>query len=471
MFNLSRRPWFKLLNLFLIVVFLATSGFGCKLMSAKEKEKIKPITLNYWRSYDDADAFEEIIKDYQIIHPNIQINYRKFRPEEYEKELLNALAEDRGPDIFSIPETQLRSYQTKIAPMPKEIEMAYQYVKGTLKKETVIEVRTTKSPTLREIKDQYTDTVFADAVIDNQVWGLPLSMDTLVMFYNKDILNQSGISQPPTEWKAFQEAAAKCTRFDADNNIIQSGAALGTGFNVDRSFDILSILMMQSGAIMANSKNDATFFNENRKMGDNGKAYNDNPGLNALQFYTDFASPTKNVYSWNTAVASSSFEAFLAGKVGFFFGYNYHIPQIRSRSRINFAIAPIPQIAGLPIKNYANYWLETISKKSAYTNEAWDFLLFLNKKEEITKYLAKAKYPTSQKALLEAQYDDEDLYASASQVLTAGTWYKGYNIAGAEQTFKELIEKFLAMQVPEDELNNIMKTAISKISQTNIKPE
>lgn len=456
----------RLLYLFLAAVFLTASGFGCALQTAEQQAAVKPIALNYWRVWDDQDAFDAIIKDYQAIHPNITINYRKFRYEEYEMELINALAEDRGPDIFSIPESWLRKYRAKIQPMPPEIKMGYIIEKGSffnLQKEKVIEIRNEKTPTLREIKDAYIDTVFNDAVIDSQVYGLPLSLDTLVMLYNKDIINQAGITQIPTTWNAFQDAVIKATKFETENRIIQSGAALGTGFNVERSFDIISVLMMQSGAAMADARGMPTFFAAVQK---DGKRIN--PGQTALQFYSDFASPVKSVYAWDNTMMNS-LQAFMAGQVGFFFGYHYHLPQIRASSRVNFAIAPIPQIPGNPTVNYANYWLETVSKKSKFANEAWNFILFMNRPAEIRKYLAATGNPTALKALIAEQQDNEDLHAASTQALTAKTWYYGYDANAAEQAFKEMAERFLLV-VDQQGISDVIQVATQKISQTMIPP-
>ena len=463
---MTKKTLNKILYLFLAAVFLTVSGFGCKLTTAEQQAAVKPITLNYWRVWDDQDAFDQVIKDYQTVHPNITINYRKFRYEEYETELINALAEDRGPDIFSIPESWLRKYQAKIQPMPAQIKMGYIIEKGSffnLNKEKVIEIRNETAPTLRQIKDKYADTIYNDAVIGDQVYGLPLSLDSLVMFYNKDITNQSGITQIPTTWSAFQEAVIKATKFEFENNIIQSGTALGTGFNVERSFDIISVLMMQSGAIMSDVRNMPTFFSGITK---DGKRVN--PGQTALQFYADFASPVKSVYSWNNTMPNS-LQAFMAGKVGFFFGYNYHLAQIRASSRVNFGIAPIPQIPGNPTVNYANYWLESVSKKSKYTNEAWNFLLFLNQPEEITKYLAVTNAPTAQKALITGQQENEDLHAASTQTLTAKTWYYGMDALAAEQAFKEMAERFLLVVDPQG-INDVIQIVTQKIAQTIVSP-
>lgn len=455
----------KAFSLLMVLVFLLVSGFGCKLQTAEESSAIKPITLTYWRVWDDQDAFDQVIADYQAIHPNISISYRKFKYEEFERELLNALAEDRGPDIFSIPQTWLKEYQSKISPMPEQIKIGYVVEKTyfAIKKEKVVEVRTEKTPTLRQIKEKYVDTVFSDVVLENQIYGLPLSLETLVMFYNKDILNQAGIAKLPVYWTDFQEAVIKTTKFETEDKIIQSGTALGTGFNIERVFDIISVLMIQNGAQMADAKGQPTFF-KSTTIGSKQV----NPGLIAMRFYADFATPVKTVYSWNNAM-SNSLEAFLAGKVGFFFGYNYHLEQIRSRSRVNFGVAPIPQIPGNPIKNYANYWVETVSKKSKHPNEAWDFLIFITKQEENAKFLSATKHPAAQKALLENQVEDEDLNASASQALTAVTWYKGYDALSAETFFKEMAEQFL-LAVTDQQVNNIISITTQKISQTIIQP-
>ncbi|MDD4901394.1 MAG: extracellular solute-binding protein, partial [Patescibacteria group bacterium] len=196
----------KTITLSLLFTFLLTSGFGCKIVNQQTQEAMKPITLTYWRVWDGSDDFDEIIKAYKSLHPFITIDYRKLRYEEYEKELLNALAEDRGPDIFSVHNTWIKKYANKITPMPANITMAYPVTKGTIKKEVITELRTAKSLSLKDIKNNFIDVVYGDVVgsvlnketnkYQEKVYGLPLSVDTLAMYYNKDLFNNAGIAQP-----------------------------------------------------------------------------------------------------------------------------------------------------------------------------------------------------------------------------------------------------------------------------------
>jgi multiple sugar transport system substrate-binding protein len=461
----------KLIIIVLLFVVLTTSGFGCKGVDKKTQEAMQPVTLNYWRVWDGPDAFEDIIAAYNKIHPYVTIEYRKLRYSEYEKELLNALAEDRAPDIISIHNTWIKKYQSKIEPMPDKITMAYPVVKGKLKKEVFYELRTVKSLTLKEIKNNFIDLVYDDVVLIGKdkktkktrpmVFGLPLSVDTLVMYYNKDLFNNAGIINPPEYWnKEFQQGVKQLTKIDAQGNIIQSGVALGGSSNIERYSDILSILMMQNGAEMLSDSGQVMF----AAIPTIYKEQKFNPGMEALRFYTDFANPTKEVYSWN-AQLDNSVNMFTQGKLAMMFGYAYHLPIIKKRGpKINFAIAPLPQIEGsLQKVNYANYWVETVLKKSKHPEIAWDFVQFAARAENVKSYLQKTKKPTALRSLIKEQLEDEELDVFAGQLLTAKSWYKGKDSNAMEEIFKEMID---SVNANPEKIQNAISLAASKVQQT-----
>lgn len=451
----------KIISLSLLAIFILGSGFGCKTVDKKTQEAMQPITLTYWRVFDDSDAFQEIIDKYKVIHPNITINYRKLRYEEYESELLNALAEDRGPDMLSIHNTWLRKYQNKLAPMPASITMAYPIEQGSIKKEVVPVLKTAKSLSLSDLKNLFIDTVYNDVVLDdNQIYGLPLSVDTLVLYYNRDLLNNAGITQAPQYWnKEFQQNVKKMTKQDPVQGIIQSGIALGGSNNINRFSDVLSVLMMQNGATMMDGKQ--VMFNAIPPAGQDKKY---NPGLEALRFYIDFSNPGKEVYSWNESLPNS-LEMFTSGKLAMMFGYSYDLATIKAQApKLNFSISKLPQIEGSPVEvNFANYWVESVSKKSKYQNESWDFIQFAAKEEQAKTYLAKTKKPTALRSLVNTQKEDDELGVFASQLLTAKSWYRGKDAVAAEAALGEMINS--ARQNTEKILDAI-NTGAAKVQQT-----
>ena len=106
-----------------------------------------------------------------------------------------------------------------------------------------------------------------------------------------------------------------------------------------------------------------------------------------------------------------------------------------------------------------------ISKKSAHTNQAWDFILYATKEANVKSYLDKTKSPTALKSLVNSQLEDEDLYAAATQILTASNWYIGKNQPATEEAFKEMIDTYLEATI-DKEKEGIVNRAISKINQT-----
>ncbi|HTX86689.1 MAG TPA: extracellular solute-binding protein [Candidatus Nanoarchaeia archaeon] len=451
----------KIFALFLIFSFLLTAGAGCS--NTVPPSSVKPVTLTYWRVYDDEDAFAAIIANYQKIHPYVTIQYKKFRYDEYEKELINALAEDRGPDIFSIPSAWVREYQNKIVPLPPQLTLVYPVVQGTIKKTTVAQLRTTPSLSLKDLKTNFVDVVYNDAVLNtggaDKIYGLPLYLDTMAMYYNTDLFNNAGISQPPAYWDStFQQDVKKLTVQNNQGNIIQAGVALGGSANIQRPQDILSLLMMQNGAIMEN--NGSALFQTIPP----GSPENYNPGLEALRFYTDFSNPAKDVYCWNGNLPNS-LTMFEQGNLAMMFDYAYDLPTIKAAApKLNFAIAKMPQIQGNTKQvNYANYWLETVSAKSKNINEAWDFVQFETSQDQVQNYLKVAQKPTALRALINSQVNDLNIGVFADQVLTAQSWYQGKNPLAAENAFQEMID--LTVKDAKD-ISAIINQEAAKVQQT-----
>ena len=451
----------KITILSLLAIFLLTSGFGCKVSTTAVKEATKPITITYWRVFDDSDAFDEIINKYRAIHPSVNIEYKKLRYSEYESELLNALAEDRGPDIFSINNTWMSKYQTKLAPMPDSITMTYPVTEGTIQKSVVYQTKTTKSLSTKELKDNFVDVVSGDVILnDGKIYGLPLSVDTLAMYYNRDLLNNAGISQIPNYWnKEFLQDVKKLTKQDSKKNIIQAGAALGGSKNINRYSDILSVLMMQSGAVM--SDGDKILFNTQPNQSSNYY-----PGTDALRFYMDFADQAKESYTWNNDM-QNSLDMFMSGNLAIMFSYAYDLETIKAQApKLNFSIAKLPQIEGNPPTNinFANYWVEVVSKKSKNTDVAWDFIQFITKEEQAKIYLDKTKRPTALRSLVAKQEEDSDISVFANQVLTAKSWYHGKNIQAAEDAIGEMIDNVTKFGT--EKIQEIVNTGAAKVQQT-----
>src|SRR3989338_1737596 len=99
----------SIILLFLLTLTLPLVGLKCKSNVAST-----PVKLTYWRVFDERNTIDPIIADYKRLHSNVTIDYHTMRYEDYEQQIVEALAEDRGPDILSIHNTWIGKYQSKI---------------------------------------------------------------------------------------------------------------------------------------------------------------------------------------------------------------------------------------------------------------------------------------------------------------------------------------------------------------------
>ncbi len=434
--------------LFLMAVVCSTvflSGCGFK-SSAPEKYLVR---LEVWGVFDDSDAYTEIFNDYQKMNPYIgQITYRKLPLETYKEDLLNALAAGKGPDIFMIRNAWRGSFEDKVVPAPDT------------------------SVTEKQFRDAFVDVAVDDFVSDGKIYGVPLSVDSLGLYYNKDIFNAAGITGPPVTWEELLLDVQKLNSIDGLGNVNQSAIALGTAYNINRSTDILTALMFQMGSSINQTKEGRTEFSDENSR-------------RALDFYTQFARVGSNYYSWNPRL-HYSIDAFYEGTLGMMINYSYHSATIRQKNaKLNFGVAPLPQFAGRAPVNIANYWgfavaknkvtedagtqgmlknavkLDAETENTLRIHEAWQLLNYIalpHPEGKITlrnglegtmadfpltsdptkKYLEKTGKPAARRDLIDTQKNDVLIAPFALGNLIAKNWYQG-NPEAVETIFAEMI--------------------------------
>ena len=374
------------------------------------------VTLQFWGTFDDARFYSDAIADFNKINPGARVIYRAINFEDYEKQLIDSFAAGTGPDIWLMHNTWLPKHGDKIQPLPQE--------KLSGEDKPLL--------TLKEFQEQFVDVAVQDLMLGGQIYALPIYIDTLALYYNKDLFNTAGITSPPKTWEEFNDAVKGLTSFDSRGNISRAAAAIGTAKNINRSTDILALLMLQSGVKMTNNDHSSATFAKSVSGADVGET--------ALQYYTDFANPSKQVYTWNDS-QSYSIDAFVNGNVAMMLNYSHHIKTIRDKAaRFNFAIAPVPQIAGASVAaNYANYWAPTVSKQSKNSIVAWKFLVYLSSTRGNSFYVNASNRPSARRDLLEQQKTDPDLGVFATQALSARSWYQVDSTA-IETIFAEMID-------------------------------
>lgn len=428
-------------SLVVVVVVFFISGCG-------ENTNYK-VDLVMWGAFDDSDAFKEIIAAFREVNPHVgKIDYRKISEQDYRQELIEAMAANKGPDIFLIHNTWLPSFNDKIEPMSERIIGAQEFLQN------------------------FVDVAAKDFVIGGKIYALPLSVDSLALYYNKDLFNAAGIVSPPATWEEFDQAVQKLTRIDEFGNITRSGAAMGTAYNINRSTDILGLLMFQNGnAIVDTAKGEVTISNEQ--------------GRGALEYFVKFARSNSPVYTWNLK-NHYSIDSFYEGTTAMMINYSWHYNTIKNKNaKLNFAVAPVPQPSTGQAVNYANYWGFAVAKgKSAgVTHEAQQFVRFMtvNNNGKINlingisgkamefpltidpakKYLELTNKPAARRDIIESQKNNPVLGPFATGNLIAKSWYQ----KDPTELEKVLAEAINSINIGSTTVSDALRVATSRIEK------
>ncbi len=399
---------------------VALSGFGCR-RDTTTQDQLQGKSLQVWGLWQDSEDMKPVLDAFKD-KTGVVVEYKKIASvATYERELLSALAEGRGPDVFVIHHTWIDSKRGLLAPAPNDVVDQ------------------------RAVQDEFVDVVAQDVVRDGRVYALPTSVDTLALYYNKDIFNAARIAAPPKTWDDMHSVVEKITKVNRVGTIEQSALAAGTAANVNRASDILQLLMMQSGVPMVTGQQTADITGSSAA------------GKLALTFYTDFANKAKKVYTWDLS-QDFSIDAFAEGETAMMFNYSYHLPTIAAKNPrlklgTNFAIAPMPQIMGTSTDrnvDFAAYWPFGVSVSSAAPTMAWQFVQFMTSKEPSALINAAQQTPPARKdSVLELQRDPV-LGVFTEQALTAQSWPRP-DIVVVDSIFNTMIDSVVRGETTTDE--------------------
>lgn len=316
-------------QLIVVIIFLAAALFAVFVFSGtinigkqKQSESLKG-SLTVWGTYDD-DLMEPIFRTFNNTYSDLTLDYVQKSENIFDEELLDAIAEGSGPDIFFLSD-----------------EMAFNYMNKLYK------IQYANYPVANF------SNLFSSAggvFMTNQgILALPLSVDPLMMYYNKGLLDSAGVVYPPSYWSEFTDLVPSLTKQEeGGTEITQSAVALGQYANVYNAKDILVSLFMQAGSPI--SKQSGSIYRS--ALLDTSASSDSDKLLGAiLSFYTAFADPANELYSWNRSFGLSSDE-FVASRSALYFGFGSELYSISDKNpNLNFAVAPIPQIENSTVKS------------------------------------------------------------------------------------------------------------------------
>ena len=344
------------------------------------------------------------------------VSYVEKRQETYKDELINAIANGTGPDLFLVNQEMISGFSDKLITIPYGAVSQSEFVSSYIDEGQLF-------------------------LTSQGILALPFMVDPLVMYWNRDLFGSAGVAQPPKYWNDLLDLAPKITSLDRSNTVTRSAVALGQWQNVKNAKAILSALFMQAGDAITARTSEGTLASV---FGQTASAGQGNPAESALRFYTEFSNPGKTTYSWNRSLPQSN-DTFVAGKLAIYFGFASEYKTLAARNpNLRMGVALLPQLqSGGPQMTYGALVGVAISRAARNPQGGLDVAKKLTSQKAVSTLTSIAGIPPVRRDVV------VDTSASASgavfvqSALVARGWLDPHPTKSGE-IFKTMVESVLS---------------------------
>ena len=328
-------------------------------------------------------------EDFNKAHEKeFKVSYVEKSADTFDTELVESLASGTGPDMIFLPHDLIVRHQDKVFLLPYA------------------------SYSLRDFKNAFIDV--GELYLDPQgIIAFPMTIDPLVMYWNKDFFSSHGLAEPPRFWDEFLTLAPTLSLQTKSGDIEESAVAMGESANIAHTKEILSMLMLQAGNQITKRNETGGLISILNDLSGNMTS----PTGSALRFYTEFSNPTKRTYSWNRSLPEAK-DMFIAGKLGLYFGFASELPDIRLKNpHLNADVIQVPQIREQTMRaTFGSVSGIAVLKSSKNSGTAFKTLFSLTEQVVVEQFAALvSKAPALRAAIEKAPSDPfaSVFYASA----------------------------------------------------------
>lgn len=295
--------------------------------------------ITVWGGYPEMAPFYQRVADQmRKKHPGIEIAIDPITVREHDKRVALSLPAGSAADILELQQDSTRYVEAGLIPAaPAKVS---EFVKA------------------------HYDKFFQDAMSsEGTIYGVPLFRGQTALYYNKDMFQAAGLTEPPKTMAEYDSYAQKLTQRDAAGAPVVSGWSLRLTGGGQGTAEKFWINLHQFGGTILKEKD--------------GKWYADyasEAGRAAMKQYLHNVFVSKTV----TPAMKADAEAFELGQTAMFIRESWVIGDIAQKApKLNYATAPLPRGAlVIPVGLY-------VPSKGKQAELAWEFVLAANEPENL----------------------------------------------------------------------------------------
>lgn len=375
---------FDFQNIFLgvlaIAIVVAIYIFSQGTSDSSKADQVVKVTI--WGDIDPVNGLRDAISDFNQIHrKDFNITYVYKKEDAFDRNFIEAIADNKAPDLIFLSNSKVLRLESKLQPI------AY-----------------TQLP-IPTFQQRYVDSAKA-FLAPTGVLGVPLVLDPMVLYWNRDLFTNANIINPPKYWDEVLAMQPKLTKRTAvDGTFDYSAIAMGEYGNITHAKDIIAAMLMQVGVpLVYRSEAGQTVVSVDSEIKTTGEP----PVDSALRFYMDFANPNKTLYSWNRTLPASR-DVFLADKLAMYIGRASDYKIIKDKNpHLNFGLSQLPQMRTVRTESTGAevYALAVVKSGLQRTNAFNALLAIVGDADFITKWSKISLLPPARRDLLAKQQTD-----------------------------------------------------------------
>jgi multiple sugar transport system substrate-binding protein len=157
------------------------------------------IVLRFWAMGREGEVVTQLLPEFERAHPGVRVSVQQLPWTAAHEKLLTAFVGESTPDVCQLGNTWVPELVALGALTPLD-----RFVRAS----SVVDPR------------EYFGGIWDTNVVGGRLYGIPWYVDTRLLFYRRDLLQQAGFSAPPVSWPEWETMLAAIRARGGPNPIL-----------------------------------------------------------------------------------------------------------------------------------------------------------------------------------------------------------------------------------------------------------
>jgi len=402
------------------------------------EEKVK-ITWSTWGNPGELGRFQEFTAEFNKRHPNIEAELIPIPNDGYDDKILTQLSGGTAPDVFYSGDALISQLVSS-----GSVELLTPYM---------------EDPESALGPDDLVEGLYGAAKRGDDVWGLTVDCNPMVLWFNKKLLQEAGIAELPTElyekgewnWDAFQAMTEKLK------------AAGKYGFVLDSSSTRYYGWVTGNGGSVYDDAG-------------NFILHEDEKGKEAMKFLYDNIQSGNFTFAGSLPKGQGADAMFLSNQLGFMGAGRWVLPIFKQADTLEYDIVPYPTNTGNKIEPAPIPTAYMVMNKSTKHKEAaWTFMSeFVNQEGQTFRLAGGGNAVPSVRGIddlvLEGNDPEHAQYFLDAREVGYALWVHETGVPGLSKDLRTKYEELWLTDIGfEAGLQSVADTAKAKIEEFRAK--